>query len=185
MARLSGKARRMIRAAIVTAHRSRVRMDVPLTAATVKTSSLLSVDDDPDYDLTSNDTNIAEAEALSRLKRIDLNISYFSGTANAAGALVEWVLYRDPDNIGIITNLSDLFIADVTANSLAVRKNVVAYGGFYSSANNDTQRFRIGIKRAAMRRISRLSDNDRLKFSIITAATGAKFFMYGAITWAK
>lgn len=176
----------MVRRAMMTPHRSRIRFDKStITAATVTPVTLLTVDDEPNYDTTSDGTNVAEAEALSRLMKIDLNLSFFSGTSNAAGALVEWMLYRDPDaQLGTETP-STLFTADVSATTAMVRKNVLAYGGFYSSANNDTKAFRIGIRRKAMQRVRRLSDGDKIMLVIITAATGAKLFGHGAITWAK
>lgn len=176
----------MVRRAMMTNHRSRMRGTCTLTASTLNTQNLLTVDDDPDYDIATDfSSTIAEAESLSRLKRIDLNISFFSGTANGAGALVEWMLYRSPDDSLTGQNPSDLFGADVTLTTQSLRKNAIAYGGFLSSANNDTSKFKIGIKRKAMRRISRLSDGDRLKLAFVTSATGAKYFAYGTITWAK
>lgn len=175
----------LVRQALQTPHRSRIRQDVALSAATLSSKVLLTVDDDPDYDLATDGSNVAEAEALSRLRRIDLRISYFAGTANAAGALVEWILFRSPDNTLASTAPSSLFTADISPTTALVRKNVLAYGGFYSSANNDTRVFNVRIRRAAIKRIQRLSDGDKIEFGIITAATGAKYFMHGTITWAK
>lgn len=175
----------MVRAAVQTPHRSRVRMDVSLTGSTLSEKNLLIVDDDPDYDLATDGSNVAEAEALSRLRSIRLRVSYFAGTSNAAGALVEWILFRNPDNLLTSVNPSKLFQADIDATSALLRKNALAYGGFYSSANNDTHLFDVRIRRAAIKRIQRLSDGDNLEFNIITPATGAKYFMTGTITWAK
>lgn len=176
---------RMVRKAVMHSQRAKIRMDVGLTGSTDKVVSLILADDDPDYEITSDGTAVAECETLSRIEKIDLNLSYFAGTSNAAGGLVEWALYRDPDNSGIMTGPEDIFIATDSAGQSQRNKNVIAYGGFYSSANNDTKLFHVRIRRAALRRVARMNDNDRLKFIIVTPATGAKFFMYGAITWMK
>lgn len=181
MARFNALARK----AVATSHRSRIRANVALTAATVNETSLLLVDDEPNYDLTSDGTNIAEAEARSRVRKIDLTVSFFAGTSNAAGALVEWLLFRDPDNFANVTAPSDLFTADLNTVTMSLRKNALAYGGFFSSANNDTRVFHIRISRKAMQRTQVLQDNDRIKLQMVTAATGAKYFIHGAITTMK
>lgn len=175
----------MVRRAIQTPHVSRVLKEETLTADTLLDEAILTVDDDPDYDIATGASTVAEAEALSRLRKIKLTISYFSGTANSSGAKVKWILYKSPDGTLGSIDPDALHGADVTLTTQALRKNTLAAGWFYSSSNNETKLFRVRISRAAMRRVMVLKDNDQLRFAMQTSAGGAKYLMFGTITWAK
>lgn len=177
--------RGMVRSAILTPHVSRVLKEETLTANTLLDEAILAVDDDPDYDIATGASTVAEAQTLSRLRRIKLHIAYFSGTSDSSGAKVKWILYKSPDGALGSIDPDSLHGADVTLTTQALRKATLAAGWFFSSSNNETGHFRVRISRAAMRRNMVLKDNDQLRFAMQTSATGAKYMMYGTITWAK
>lgn len=173
--------RREVRRATGTVHVSRVRMvDIALTQNATTAITLLKVDDDPDYDLASDGTNIAEAQARSRITSIDLKMWL---RANGTGERVEWLLYRDRDsNLGSV-DPSTLFQADYTTTVAEVRKNTVSYGMHVGSTNVENTMMRVFLKRKAMRRISGLNDNDLLKMTFAhSAAVGdGVLSMWGVI----
>lgn len=173
--------RKEVKRATGTTHVSRVRMlQLPLTQGATTTITLLKVDDDPDYDLTSDGTLIAEAQARSRITSIDLNMTVNPGVTGEVG---EWMLYRDPDSAIGAADPSTLFQADLTTTVAALRKNAVAYGMLIGNTNVENISRRVFIKRKAMRRISGLADNDLLKiaFQLTAGASNGALSMYGRI----
>lgn len=158
----------MVRKAVQSPHVSRVRIFGGTATQNATTEfTLLTVDDDPDYDLTTDGTNVAEAQARSRLTGIKLDMGL---TPSSAGETMEWMLFKSPDGVLNATTPATLFTADVSTSTLALRKNVVAYGLFRASANTDARQARIRIKRAAMRRIAQLKDGDSLRLAITHSA---------------
>lgn len=174
-----------VKKAIGTTHISRVRMiDQVLTQGTTADFNLLVVDDDPDYDLASDGTNIAEVQALTKLRKIEL--TFIVNPGGTGSERIEYMLYRDPDATLVGSVPSSLFTADVSLASQALRKNAIAYGMFISTANKDTTTRRLFIRRQAMARVQTLRDGDRLRMAIAHSAAAADglMWLYGRI-WTR
>lgn len=177
----------LARKAVMTTHVHRVRgIGVSTGDAATTHFDLLLADDDPDYDVTSNLTTIAECEAKSRLKSIQLNMILKTTQENHT---LEWMLYRDPDEVleaGGVTPAT-LFTADVTAFTALLRKNALAYGFFRASTNKDAHSTRIRISRKAMRRVVQMNDLDRIKLAITASdvVTAGTIDIWGRIVTQK
>lgn len=164
---------------------SRVRMmNVALPSAATTTYTLLACDDDPDYDLTSDNTTVAEVQPFSKIVKIDLHCRIEPSTGNT----IEWMLIKDPDGLFTASQPapSTLFTADVTLTTMAVRKYALAYGWFKAvSTTKDALQTNFRIKRAAIKRIGSLLDGDKLLLIIANPSAGAgTIIVTGTITTA-
>lgn len=162
-----GQFRKMVRSAMASPHVSRVRIfNFGLTQnTTIYTPKLLACDDDPDYDLTTDGTNVSECQPFSRITKIDLKCRIQPGGTNSSNR-IEWILLKDPDGAleaGAITPAS-LFLSDVSLPSNSLRKYTLAYGWTVATTNKDGEQFHIRIRRKALLRAGLMHDGDKLLF---------------------
>lgn len=170
------KFRGLVRGAVRVNHVSRVRFfgsgNIPANATTY--FPLLHCDDDPDYDLATDGTNIAEVKPLSRIMSIQLH-ARMEPSGTGVAARLEWMLLKDPDQSlsAVPMAPSSLFSADFTTNVAALRKYTLAYGWFVASTNRDSFDRMIRIRRKALRRAGIMHDLDRLSLAITNSAAAA------------
>lgn len=181
-----GKFRSLVRAAVSSPHVSRVRIfGHSLTGqTTIQSPILLVCDDDPDYDLSSDGTNIAEVQPFSKITNIKLACQLDTG-GNSHTDRLEWILVKDPDGMLAAASAvpADLFTADVSTTTVLLRKYTLAYGWFVSTASAENQKFNIRIKAKALRRAGLLHDGDRLRFFVRNESASAGFMnLTGTIT---
>lgn len=169
-----GQFRSLVQAATGVKHTHRYRLlDLVITNNASTEFGLLTADDDPDYDEDFNGSTTApECEVGSRILGIDLNLDLVPGNA---GGQHEWILFKSPDGLlstGVVGPVS-LFTNDLSANIALMRKYILAYGRFLSTASRESSRTRVRISRAAMRRAGVMHDNDSLRMVIAATDTAA------------
>lgn len=170
MRRFEKLVERKVRKAIgvTTTHRVYVK-DMAITASTTKNIELLKADDDPDYDLVSNGTNIAECHSNSRITKMQLMMQYYNSTG--AGLTVEQMLFKAPDGQSAADfTPANLWVSDFEITDNMVKKFTVMYKADLISATFETVKGKIFIKRAALKRIRTMRDNDALIYSLIPPA---------------
>lgn len=154
---------------------SRVRMlnqTITEADATATNSfALLTCDDDPNYDLTTDGTNVAEVQPGTRLIAIQLILTISSLVTSRT---IEWVIGRDPDGAITSTNftIGTLFNADVSTNSMAMRKNTWTAGHIVGS-DRTAANININISPRALARASRLENGDVIRLHFTDAGEGA------------
>lgn len=153
-----------------------------ITAAATTSQKLLQVDTDgnPNEDLATDGTNVAECNYGSRLLSIDLTLII----KPASTSMIEWMLYRDPD--GALTgtaDLAELFAADVGLTNTMIRKCALAFGQIAPSLTNDFVRVPVQISRAAMARNKKLAANDAiyLVFKNLHGTNTGTYWLWGKI----
>lgn len=146
----------------ITTHRVRMLSKTINTTTPFRTYvDLLTADDDPDYDIVSNGTTIAECHANSKIVKVQLKINLFNSSTDK---FVEWALYRDPDQVlGTNATIDAMFTSDVSTNDQLMKKNAVAYGNKRFTSQADGGIAKIFIKRKALARIRTMHDNDKLR----------------------
>lgn len=167
-------------------HVARVRITaLALTDNADVYQSLLVAKDDPNYDLATDGTNVAECEVGSRLIGIDLNIKLYTIAQND---IEEVILYKDPDNL-LSTGMtpSELFAADVTAQRIVVRKHAMWYNVFIGGGAGQNHQFFMRVSKGAMARNRKFADGDVLKlmFSQNDASISRKAYIVGRLIFAK
>lgn len=153
---------------------------VTLAANTDKYLSLLVCDDDPDYDLVSNNTTIAECQVGSKIVSIELFLVYKA----AAAIMHEIAIYRDRDgSFSTMTPDTQAFnVADYSATVDQVRSNIIGYRPIYLTSNADARPMRLPISKSALRRNQTMHDNDSLKLFIRNnAGSSATWWIQGHI----
>lgn len=145
--------------------------------------TLLTCDDDPNYDLTTDGTNVAEVEPGARIVAIQLVLTIF---ALVSGRTVEWVLGKDPDNAlgAASTTVASLYNSDITTGNTWLRKNTIAMGHVIASTNRDLYNSNVNVPRKAMARVARMADGDAFYISFADAGEGvgnALFYLRGRI----
>lgn len=175
----------MVRRAVEHKDVKRVRfMNVAIPTAATTTFTLLACDDDPDYDLNSDGSTVAECQPFSKIIDINLQVRI----EPAAGNTVEWILVKDPDGLFTASQPApaSLFTADVTLTTMALRKYVLKYGWFKAvSGIKDAWGGRLRIKRQAVRRAGSMLDGDKLLLIIANPSAGAgDLIITGTITLA-
>lgn len=147
--------------------------------------SLLVAKDDPNYDLATDGTNVAECEIGSRILDIDLKIVLHTIAQNDVS---EVIIFKDPD-VMLTTGMTpaNLFLADVTQLTTNLRKYAMWYNVFIGGGAGQNHTFFAKISRGAMARNRRMAENDTLKilFSQNDASASRKAFIVGRITVAK
>lgn len=151
---------------------SRIRMLAQaVTEATSTSFNLLTCDDDPNYDLATDGTNVAEVEPGCKIIAIQLHMTIVT----PANRTVEWVLYKDPD--GVLTaagaTIATLYAADVEATRIVMRKNSLTAGhaiGTDRTGHNSV----LNVPGRTLARSARLADGDviRLTFTDDGGGTG-------------
>lgn len=175
----------MVQKAVEHKDVKRVRfMNKAIPTAATTTFTLLTCDDDPDYDLNSDGTTVAEVQPFSKIVGMNLKFRLEA----AAGNTVEWLLIKDPDGLFTATQPapSTLFTADITLTTIAVRKYTLAYGWLKSvSGIRDSTIFKIRVSKAAIKRAGAFLDGDKLLLIIANPSAGAgEFILTGTITLA-
>lgn len=147
--------------------------------------SLLVSKDDPNHDLVTDGTNIAECETGSRIIDLRLKIVF---TVGSSGDMTEVALWRDKD-AGITTSftISALFNSDYTLTNEEVKGVCMWYDMLNWGSGSDKQTAFPRIRRAAMARNKRLREGDVLKllFSQNDGSLTRKANIVGRITVAK
>lgn len=165
----------------VTTHR--VYISVAPTASAVNNYSLLVADDDPDYEILTNGTTIAECQTNSKIVKISLGISYY--TNGGAGGVNEFIVYRDPDNeLGSVDPQNAFSVAE-SALQESKRKNILVYRANLLSASGLVWQSRTAIKEKALRRARLMQDNDRLKLSFTTGAGATQKLLVQGRIWTR
>lgn len=165
----------------VTTHRVYFK-GTGLTASSRKTIGLLRADDDPDYDLISDGTNIAECESNAKITKIELRLEYYNSTG--AGNTLEYMVYRNQDNSFNASDFvpANLFTSDYTATLSEIKKNTILYNHAMISANFETVKQRLTIKRKALARVRNMRDMDELVINFeLPAGTTQNLNLIGRI----
>lgn len=138
--------------------------------------NLLTCDDDPDYDLATDGTNIAECQPGARIEAVQLVMTVFG--ANIAGETIEWIIGRDPDG-ALATNytIGNLYTADVSANTRMIRANVWGAGHFIGTTNRDSMTSGLNITKA-LRRARLMADGDVIRLAFTATAAGGDHTLY-------
>lgn len=153
-----------------------------VTQGTDTSFNLLTCDDDPNYDLATDGTNVAECEPGSKIVAVQLHMSLYN---MPDGEVYEWVMGRDPD--GAITagtfTMATLYTQDVSGADLLLRKNAWAAGHIMSSTSHAFSQEMVRIKGSNLRRAGNMEDGDviRLTFTASASATSPLLYLRGRI----
>lgn len=186
-----GKFRRLVKAEVRKAMGNRVvhrirMLDQTITNNVTTKFNLLSCDDDPDYDLATDGTNVAECHPNSRIVAVQLHVGLYPASNPINPGPLEWMIARDPDGAlgaaGLITP-GNLYAADVTTATDMLRKNVWAMGHMFLTTNRDAANLNIRISRKALRRARIMRDGDKVSISFTNpdATDTAKLYIRGRI----
>lgn len=174
--------RALLKQGLLTKRVHRIRMlNQTITQGTDTPFTLLSCDDEPNYDLATDGTNVAECHPGAKIVAVQLVMTVFSV---ADGETVEWVIGRDPD--AAITSaaftISNLYSADVTGGRLLMSKNTWGAGHMISSDGHAAMNTSLNITKA-LRRASKMADGDliRLVFTHSAAGGNSLFYIRGRI----
>lgn len=174
----------MVRANMGVRRVHRIRMlDQTITQGTDTAFALLTCDDDPNYDLTTDGTNVAECQVGCRIVAVQLHMSL---TNIPNGETVEWVIGRDPD--GAITAagfvVSGVYTADITQGNRMLKDNAWTVGHVMAgTASRDTFNGRLNIARKTLKRARVMHDGDvvRLVFTHTAASSSSLMYLRGRI----
>lgn len=174
---------RKVKAAMGVKRVHRIRATVLAIPENANTAYvLLRCDDEPNYDTTSDGTNIAECEPGSRLISVQLVMTMYGMDANT---IVEWNLHKNPDQTltASETTVAALYAADVEPENRMLRKNTFTAGHFIGTSNHDTQTTRVRIARKAMKRNAVMADNDQIAFTFanLDATDAALLYIRGRL----
>lgn len=138
-------------------------------------------DNNPDEDLATDGTNLAEISPGSRITSIDLML-FVKG--NSVPQL-EVFMFRDPDNIlgGSTLNPTKLFQQDVDTTTVILRKNCLTYFPIIPTTTHDLWANPVRISAAALARNRRLKAGDDLNLNFYNANSSAtgKYWLVGKI----
>lgn len=168
-------------------HRYRLLDRVIVQGAAIEHIPLLSCDDDPDYDEDFDGAAAApECEVGSRILGIDLTLDLVPGSSG--GEQMEWLLWKNPDDMIVLSGVTPaaLFTNDTTTTIILMRKYVLAYGRFLSTASKESSRTHVQISRAAMKRAGVMHDQDKLYLGVThtASASNGTLSMHGRI-WTR
>lgn len=158
----------------------------PFTATANATTSLslLTCDDDPNYDLTSDgSSNVAECHPGAKIIAIQLVMTVFQLDTDD---VYHWIIGRDPDGAlqaASAFTVATLYTSDVSTTTALLRKNTWACGHFVGSSTRDKFNTPVIISSKALRRSARLADGDviRMNWTNPHASTDAKVYVRGRI----
>lgn len=179
---MSSLQRMLIKQGLITKRVHRIRMlQQTITQGADSPFSLLTCDDEPNYDLTTDGSNLAECHPGSKIVAVQLAMTIYNITD---GESVEWIIGRDPDGSILTTGftVATLFTADLTLTGGMLRKNAWGVGHVIGSNQDNTFDTRLNITKA-LRRSSKMADGDtiRLVFTMSAAASNALFYLRGRI----
>lgn len=170
--------RALLKQGILTKRVHRIRMlQQTITQGADTPFILLTCDDEPNYDLTTDGSNVAECHPGAKIVAVQLQMSIFSVDDFET---IEWVIGRDPDST--VTNasytISNLYTADVTGTRLLLSKNVWGAGHFVAgAASSEVFNTNLNITKA-LRRASKMLDGDTIKLVFTMTAAGGNAVMY-------
>lgn len=174
--------RREVRKAIGVRRVHRIRIVAgTITNGADTNFNLLTCDDDPNYDLTTDGTNVAECEPGSRIIAVQLVAAFRNLNTDQ---LVEYVIGRDPDQaIGAANyTIANLYAADVSAQNLALRRNIWAAGSVIGTTQNESVPIRIRVGKAIKRsRVMHDGDAIRLSITMSSVTNDAALYLRGRI----
>lgn len=163
-------------------HRIRITQQAITEGTSAENFNLLTCDDDPNYDLTTDGTNVAECEPGCKIVAIQLVMTVHS--VPAASRLIEWTIGRDPDaTLTTGLGMPTLYTSDVSTTTIVTRKNVWA-AGHMVGLDKLGANINVNVSRKALARASRMADGDiiRLTFTDDSGGTGnAAFYLRGRI----
>lgn len=179
--------RREVRKASGNRVEHRIRMlEQSLAAATTTTKSLLTCDDDPDYDKTSDGTNVAECHPNSRILAFQLVMGLYVASNPISNGPMEFLMYRDRDAAisgASAGNMSTLYTADFSTTTGMLRKNTYLAGHQFITTNYEQKTVRLSVSRKALRRAGIMHDGDliRLAFDNPDPDTACMLYLRGRI----
>lgn len=150
---------------------------ITLTAATQTAVLLLKADSTPNYDVTSDGTTPAECQTGARIQSIQLHGTFYLG---ASDTIVEWNLFKNPDAVATaaISNVASIYTADVSANTLMMRKASMAAGHIVFGSGSDKLPLNVRIAGKALRRNGLMAEEDRLQFTFDNLDATDDVFLY-------
>lgn len=169
----------MVRANMGVRRVHRIRMlDQTITQGTSTPFALLTCNDDPNYDLATDGTNVAECQVGARIVAVQLHLSL---TNIPNGETVEWILGRDPDasitTAGFL--VGNVYTADVTTGNRLLKDNTWTIGHVMAgTASRDTFNGTLRIPGKTMRRSRLMNENDVIRLVFTHTAAGSSSLMY-------
>lgn len=145
------------------------------------TVGLLVCQETVNEETESDGTNVAEAPLYSKVVGMKMQLMLHGMSANQ---IVRWMLVKDVDNEGAVTNLTDTFFHNTndTPTDRELRARTLAKG-FVIGTDKTGQRLNLFIRRNTLKRLGNLRENDRLELILAssTSDTGAKLTGFGTI----
>lgn len=162
--------RALLKEGILTKRVHKIRMlNQTITEGSESPFQLLTCDDEPNYDLTTDGTNVSECHPGAKIIAVQLVATIYGLVATR---LVEWVIGRDPDSA--ITNanytMANLYASDVTGTSTMLRPNVWGAGHVVATDRSGFET-RLNIT-GALRRASKMRDGDVIKINFTDDGAG-------------
>lgn len=160
----------LLKEGMLTKRIHKIRMlNQTITEGTDTPFNLLTCDDEPNYDLTTDGTNVAECHPGAKIVAVQLIATIYGLVATR---LVEWVIGRDPD--GAITNttftMTALYTSDVSTANAMLKANVWGAGHVVATDRTGMD-VRLNITKA-LRRASKMRDGDAIKIQFTDDGAG-------------
>lgn len=133
---------------------------------------LSCTDGGTDAELESDATNVAQCNPYSRVSSIKGFVSVYGLSSNE---IVKYMLYKDEDNEGLVTNLHSQFhnSNDDQANR-ELRKKIIAKGMVISGTSGIATINLRRYKKKALFRNALMKENDRIELAVATNSTSAR-----------
>lgn len=182
---MSNLMRALLKQGLLTKRVHKIRMLNQSISEGLDTSAnnfnLLVCDDEPDYDLTTDGSVVAECHPGAKIIAVQLVLSLYGMVATR---LIEYIIGRDPDAAVAAGNykIGALYTSDITTANAMIKANTWAAGHVIAS-DRTSQDLRINVTKA-LRRASKMRDGDviRLHFTDDGAGAGnALFYLRGRI----
>lgn len=120
---------------------------------------------------TTPGTDVADCPVYSRLTSMKLNILLEGATS--VSTYIRWLLYKMPDGESLITGLGSSFhSSDDTPTFREARKYTMAKGHLVLNPSTAVQQMRVFVSKGALKRVSPMRENDRIRLVIAKAAEG-------------
>lgn len=120
---------------------------------------------------TTAGTDIADVPLYSRLTSAKLNFLVEGSTS--VSTYIRWFLYKMPDGESLRTGLGSGFHnSDDSPTEREVRKMTMAKGHFILNPSTAVQNLRVFVSRQALKRVSPMRENDRIRILFAKAAEG-------------
>jgi hypothetical protein len=131
---------------------------------------LLECVESVDEEAISDGSTVADVPLYSRILSFKTHLFVDCDAAT----LIRWVLYKMPDGEALVGSLVDATFhgSQDTPTGREIRKVIIAKGYMRISADRLQSPLRIFISRQALKRISPLRENDKLRLTIAKSAAG-------------